>query len=111
VTVNCANGTPYSISAVGGNPLCLGNSIVNILTAPTAQPTQSPTYQLFKDAAHTSPLATGSTISCGTTGTPLTGSGVGNAQTLTFYGLVSGSQSGLTPSGNYTDTATVTVTF
>jgi spore coat protein U-like protein len=57
-------------------------------------------------------LASGSNACGSAAGTAITGTGTGSAQTQTIYGQVYGSF-GPTPTvaGNYTDTATVTVTF
>jgi spore coat protein U-like protein len=114
VTVNCANGTAYSISAVGTLPYCSANTPLNGMLAPNQNTVFGAAYSLFKDAAHTLPLAGLSIIGCGTTpGTAITGTGSGTGQTQTIYGLVYGTIPGnlSSPSGNYTDTATVTVTF
>ncbi len=111
VTINCANGTAYSISAVGIAPACTGSSFLgNTMYSSTNTSASSPYYQLFKDSAHSVALAANTT--CGPLGTALTGTGTGVAQTLTIYGLLYGSTGSTASSaGNYTDTATVTVTF
>jgi spore coat protein U-like protein len=117
VTVNCVNGTAYSIAAVGTVPGCYTNgtlTVYNVMTSPS-NPTiivDTPGYILFRDSAHQLPLLTGS--SCGTPGTAITGTGTGSAQTQTIYGLVYGSIPGTGQTGapgSYTDTATVTLTF
>jgi spore coat protein U-like protein len=112
VTVNCANGTAYSISATGNSAACSNGTLIgNTMFSSTNTSGSSPYYQLFKDSAHSAPLL----AYCpggGPSGTALTGTGTGAAQTQTIYGLLNGS-TGSSPSsaGNYTDTATVTVTF
>lgn len=111
LTVNCSTNAPYSITAVGAVPGCLGATLINVMGA---SPTSNPGYTLFKDAAHTLPLAPAATNPCtGSTATALTGTGTGAAQTQTLYGQLSGTIQGNTATapGNYTDTATITMTF
>jgi spore coat protein U-like protein len=83
------------------------------MTPPGTPNLNSPGYLFFKDAAHTAPLLNSGNTSCGS-GTAITGTGSGAAQTQTIYGLVYGTVPGdttTTAAGNYTDTATVTLTF
>jgi len=117
VTVNCALSTTYSISAVGATPGCYGSTfgLYNAMAPQGTVNLDVPSYQLFKDAAHSLPLLaiSGGGGCAGTPGTAITGTGSGVAQTLTVYGIVYGTVPGNPTSapGNYTDTATVTVTF
>jgi len=116
ITVNCGSGTPYTITGAGANPGCAtagttASLVGNVMSPFNASNPTSPMYVLFKDSAHTLGLSAGAALSCGSL-TGLTGTGSGAAQTLTLYGYVQGSAtgSGGTP-GNYTDTATLTLSF
>ena len=98
LTVNCTNGTAYTISLNGGN-------------AGAIDPTQrrmsaganDVIYGLYRNAARTQPW--GSTIGTNT----VAGTGTGNPQAVTVYGRVA--PQATPPAGTYTDLIVVTVTY
>ena len=96
ITVACTAGAPYSVE--------LGNGQTG--AGPTSRRmtngAQSVIYGLYKDAAHTLPWGTGSSLL-------LAGTGVGSAQSLTVYGYLPAQS---TPSpGSYSDAVVVTLNY
>lgn len=109
VTINCANGTAYSLTATGAAPDCISGTTYNLMNGGN----NAPVYTLFKDAAHTLPLLPGPQVTCGNT-TAITGTGTAQPTTQTIYGLAYGALPGstnTTPAGTYSDTATITLSF
>ncbi|GLQ89818.1 Csu type fimbrial protein [Dyella flagellata] len=99
ISVTCTNNDAYRIALNGGGS---GNVSARTLSPSGGGGTVS--YQLYLDAAHSTPWGDG------TAGTSMyTGTGTGNAQTATVYGNVPAQT---TPApGNYSDTITATVAF
>lgn len=99
ISVTCTSNDAYRIALNGGGS---GNVSARTLSLQAGGGTVS--YQLYLDAAHSTPWGDGSA------GTSMyTGTGTGNAQTATVYGLVPAQA---TPApGNYSDTVTATVAF
>lgn len=99
VAVQCTNTTPYNVGLNAGTGT--GATTTNrLMTGGGA----TIGYQLFRDAART--LNWGNTVGTET----LAGTGNGQAQTLTVYGLVPVPTTVPAP-GTYTDTVQVTVTY
>lgn len=99
VTVQCTNGTPYTVGLSAGAGAGATVS-ARLLTGPAAQ---TVTYGLYRDASHTQ--VWGVTIGVNT----VAGTGNGAAQNLTVYGRVAPQT---TPgAGTYTDIVTATVTY
>lgn len=99
VAVQCTNTTPYNVGLNAGTGT--GATTTNrLMTGGGA----TIGYQLFRDAART--LNWGNTVGTDT----LAGTGNGQAQTLTVYGLVPVPTTVPAP-GTYTDTVQVTVTY
>jgi spore coat protein U-like protein len=99
VAVNCVNGTPYEVGLNAGNGP--GATVTNrSMTGPGAAQLH---YKLSRDTAHT--LNWGNTVGTDT----VAGTGTGTIQSLAVYGQLPANQS--VPSGNYSDTIVVTVTF
>ncbi|MBC8412149.1 MAG: spore coat protein U domain-containing protein [Nitrospira sp.] len=95
LSVNCNTGLPYSVAIDGGaNP---GNS--RRLAAAGGSFLD---YQLCKDSACSNPWGDGSSF-----GTAYEGQGTGAADSVSVYGQIFANQS--PPSGDYTDTVTITV--
>jgi spore coat protein U-like protein len=68
-------------------------------------------YNLYVDAAHTLPWSTAiGPSTCTTTGECFLGTGNGSAQSVSIYGVVPTTATA-PPSGTYTDTVTMTITF
>lgn len=104
VSVTCTSGSPYSIAMDNGSNASGSQrrmiSGANFLS-----------YDLYVDAAHTSPwsTATGSGT-CTTSGDCYLGTGNGSAQSVNIYGVVPTTATA-PPPGTYTDTVTMTITF
>lgn len=104
VSVTCTNGSPYSIAMDNGSNASSGQrrmiSGSNFLN-----------YDLYVDAAHTAPWLTATSNSaCTTTGQCYLGTGSGSAQSISIYGVVP-TTAAAPPSGTYTDTVTMTITY
>lgn len=112
VTINCASGAPFSLSAVGSSPACFGSELVNLMTNNPSN-LNVPAYGLYADSARTQPLSAGATNPCGGPQTAISGTGTGANQTVTIYATVAGTAPGNspTPAGSYSDVATMTLTF
>ena len=99
LAATCTQGTPYSVGLTKG-----GSPIATVLSRRLRSfSTDDLVYQLFQDPSRT--IAWGDTIGTDT----VAGTGNGNAQTLTVYGRIPGSQ--FVGPGAYSDTVTVTLTF
>jgi spore coat protein U-like protein len=104
VSVTCTGGSPYSIAMDNGSNASGSQRRMisggNFLS-----------YNLYVDAAHTSPWSTATGASnCTTTGDCFLGTGNGSAQSVNIYGVVPTTATA-PPSGTYTDTVTMTITF
>jgi spore coat protein U-like protein len=99
VTVTCTNGDAYTIALNGGTTS--GGSISQRKMTDGASHYLN--YNIFQNAGHTTLWGDG------TTGNTLSGTGTAVAQNYTGYGSITASQT--VPSGSYTDTITVTITF
>ena len=99
VSVTCTNTTPYTVGLDGGT--ATGATVAaRKMTGPRGALLA---YSLSRDSAHT--LNWGNTIGTDTQ----SGSGNGNAQTLTVFGQIAANQ--FVAAGNYTDTITATITY
>jgi spore coat protein U-like protein len=104
VSVTCTSGSPYSIAMDNGanasgsrRRMISGGNFLN--------------YNLYVDAAHTQPWSTAiNSTTCTTSGDCFLGTGNGSAQSVNIYGVVPTTATA-PPSGTYTDTVTMTVTF
>lgn len=96
--VQCSRTTPYNVGLGAGQ-----NSSGNINARRMVQGANSVGYQLYRDAART--LVWGNTVGTNTVG----GTGSGNTQSLTVYGIVP--MQATPPAGTYSDTVVVTVTY
>jgi spore coat protein U-like protein len=104
VSVTCTGGSPYSIAMDNGSNAS-GNQRRMISGANFLS------YNLYVDAAHTSPWSTATgASSCTTAGDCYLGTGNGSAQSVNIYGAVPTTATA-PPSGTYTDTVTMTITF
>ena len=100
VAVTCSNTTPYNVGFDAG---ANGGSVTTRKMKGGASNTEFVNYSLFTTAARTSNW--GNTVGTDT----VTGTGNGNAQTVTIYGRVPTQTLG--SPGAYADTVTVTVTY
>lgn len=100
VTVTCTNGTPWAASAGVG-----GGSGATFASRKMTSGSNLLNYTLYSDSGRTTIWGDGT----GGTAT-VTNTGSGNAQNFTVYGRVFSGQT-TTPSGSYSDTVVVTVTF
>ena len=99
VSVNCSNGAPYQVSLGGG-------SNQSGSTRRMAGPLSSYlNYELFRDSARTLAWGDGSAQ----LGSRQSGTGSGNAQSLTVYGRIPAGQS--PAAGSYSDSVVVTVEY
>ncbi len=104
VSVTCTNGSPYSIGMDNGanasgsqRRMKSGTNFLN--------------YGLYTDAAFTNAWTTSATNStCTTTNSCALGTGSGAAQSVTIYGQVP-SVGSAPPTGTYSDTVTMTITY
>ena len=98
LAVTCTNTTPYTVGLDAGAGS--GATVTNrLMTGPGSA---TVVYGLFSDAGHSANWGNSS-------GSWVSGTGNGNAQTLTVYGQISPQT---TPApGAYADTVNVTVTF
>lgn len=93
LTVNCPNGTPYTIG--------LSNGANYSSTRRMAWGASHIAYQLYLDNARTSEWTTSST---------LTGAGNGADQTFTVFGRIQAGQA-ISYTGSYSDTIVATITY
>lgn len=99
VTVTCTNGASYSVGLNEGTTSG-GTTTARKMVGQTSSATID--YQMFQDAARTTNWGNAS-------GSWVTGTGTGSAQSLTIYGRMPAQT---TPQPDtYTDTVTVTVTY
>lgn len=98
VNVTCTADLPFQIGLDGGTTAG-GTTTTRLMT----NGTDTVTYQLFQDAART--VNWGNTLGTDT----LASTGTGSTQTFPVYGVVPPQTT--PPSGNYSDTIGVTVTF
>ena len=98
IAVQCTNTTPYNIGLDGGLTGAASPTTRKMASGPNQV-----TYGIFRDAARTLPW--GDTIGTNTQ----TGTGNGATQNFTAYGRVSPQST--PPSGTYSDTIVVTVTY
>jgi spore coat protein U-like protein len=104
VLVTCTSGSPYSIAMDNGSNasgsqrrMISGSNFLN--------------YNLYVDPAHTLPWSTATGAgTCTTTGNCYLGTGNGSPQSIDIYGVVPVTATA-PPSGTYTDTVTMTITF
>lgn len=100
VTVTCSNGTSYN---VGLNTGLNASGSTRRMSDGGATPNYL-TYEMYSNSGRTS--IWGNTVGTDT----VAGTGNGTDQALTVYGRVPSGQQTV-PTGSYTDTVTVTVTF
>lgn len=93
LTVNCPNGTPYTIG--------LSNGANYSSTRRMAWGASHISYQLYVDNARTSEW---------TTSSALTGTGNGADQTFTVFGRIQAGQA-ISYTGSYSDTIVATITY
>ena len=93
LTVNCSNGTPYTISLGNGNNYSGGRRMTNGTT--------NINYYLYSDSSRSTQWNSTSTQ---------TGTGSGNDQTLTIYGRIPSGQS-VPYVGAYNDTIIATISY
>ena len=93
LTVNCSNGTPYTVALDNGTNYSAGRRM--------ASGASYINYYLYSDNARTSQWNSSSTK---------VGTGNGSDQTLAVYGRVPSGQS-VTNTGSYADTVIATVTY
>lgn len=103
VDVTCANGTTYDIGLDAGANSSDGTVSTRRMTDGAATPNYL-SYQMYQDSGHTT--VWGNTVGTDT----VAATGTGSTQTNTVYGQIPSGQQA-TPTGSYTDTVTVTVTF
>jgi spore coat protein U domain-containing protein, fimbrial subunit CupE1/2/3/6 len=101
--ITCTNGDHYTIALNAG--LGSGATIpVRVLTK-LAAPTGTLRYTIYTTTARTTVWGNG------ISGSTVTGTGTGVAQTLTVPGTIFAGQGGTATPGNYTDSVMITVTF
>jgi spore coat protein U-like protein len=98
ISVTCTNGTGYNVGISAG-----GGTGATVASRKMTNGANTLNYTLYRDAGRTN--VWGVTIATDT----LIGTGSGAAQPIDVYGRVPGSQAA--PSGGYTDTVTITVTY
>ena len=104
VSVTCTNGSPYSIGMDNGlnvsgsqRRMKSGSNFIN--------------YNLYTDAGRTNAWTTASSsTTCATTNSCALGTGNGSAQSVSIYGRVP-SIGTAPPTGAYTDTVLMTITY
>ncbi len=104
VSVTCTNGSPYSIGMDNGANFSgtrrMKQGTTNFLS-----------YGLYIDAGRTNAWTTAASSSaCTTTNSCFLGTGSGSAQSVNIYGRVP-STGTAPPTGTYTDTVTMTITY
>jgi spore coat protein U-like protein len=103
-SVTCTNGSPYSIGMSNGANYA--NSTRNMVSGGN-----SIGYGLYVDSAYTYPWTTGASNStCTTANDCYLGTGSGSAQSINIYGQVPITATA-PPSGTYSDTVTMTITY
>ncbi len=117
IEVNCTDGTPYNIAMNAGSNYTsvltqtgideYGDPVMELLPGCQRQATNGTNYlqyNLYQNDTHTSVWGDG-----GLCGQAKSGTGDGNPQLHTVYGRVP--SQAVPPSGNYSDTLTVTVNY
>jgi spore coat protein U-like protein len=99
VDVTCANGTAYDVGLDAGTA-----TGATVTTRQMTSGANTLNYALYSDSGRTTNW--GNTVATDT----VTGTGDGTAQSLTVYGRIPSGQ-GTVPTGAYSDTITVTVTY
>jgi spore coat protein U-like protein len=99
IDVTCANGTAYDVGLDAGTA-----TGATVTTRQMTSGANTLDYALYSDTGRTTNW--GETVSTDT----VTGTGDGTAQTLTVYARIPSGQ-GTVPTGAYSDTITVTVTY
>ena len=92
LTVTCSMGTGYAVNLDPGSTT--GSTVLSRLLAGTGSNTHTVQYQLYSDSGR---------------GTVVTGTGTGNAETITVYGKVPAQT--IPPADAYSSTETATITF
>lgn len=100
ISVTCTSGTAWAASADAG----AGGATATLSSRKMKNGTNLLGYSLYTDSAG------GTLWGDGTTGSTISDTGSGVAQSKTFYGRVPSGQTSL-PAGAYADTVTVTVTY
>ena len=100
ISVNCTNGTDYTLSLSGGGS---GDTAARRMVGPAST---NISYQLYQDAAR-------SNVWGNTTGSQVSGlgAGLGAAYQIDHTVYARATLVGNEPAGNYTDTVTATLTF
>lgn len=99
IDVNCTLDTAYNVGLDAG-----AGSGASVATRKLTSGTDLLNYTLYRDSGRTN--VWGNTVSSDTSA----GTGTGSTQNLTVYGRIISGQSSV-PSGSYSDTINVTVTF
>ena len=104
VLVTCTSGSPYSIGMGQGANYSSGSN--RMASSGNYIP-----YGLYVNSSYTYPWTTGaSNSSCTTTNDCYLGTGTGSAQSIPIYGQVP-TVATAPPSGTYSDTVTMTITY
>lgn len=98
ISVTCTNGTSYNVGISAG-----GGAGATTASRKMTNGANTLNYTLYRDAGRTN--VWGDIVSTDT----LPGTGSGAAQPIDVYGRIPGGQTA--PSGGYTDTVTITVTY
>jgi len=98
LAVTCTNGTAYEVSMNAGS-----GTGATVAARKMSSSSDLLTYSIYRDSGRTN--VWGVTSGSNT----VTGTGSGAAQTLNVYGRIPANQTA--PTGSYTDTVTVTVTY
>ena len=101
LTVTCSMGTGYAVNLDPGSTT--GSTVLSRLLAGTGSNTHTVQYQLYSDSGR------GTVWGDSSGGTPVTGTGTGNAETITVYGKVPAQT--IPPADAYSSTETATITF
>lgn len=99
VTVTCANGTAYNVGLDAGTA-----TAATVTSRKMTSGANTLSYALYRDSARTANW--GATVGTDT----VAGTGSGAGQALTVYGRIPSGQQAA-PTGVYSDTITVTVTY
>lgn len=105
VSVTCTNGSPYSIGMDNGANFSGSRRMKQGATANFLS------YSLYVDSGRTNAWTTAASSStCTTANSCFLGTGSGSAQAVNIYGRVP-STGTAPPTGTYTDTVTMTITY
>jgi spore coat protein U-like protein len=100
ITANCTSGAPYSISLGLGN----GAGVTDPAARKMTKSSDTLTYGIYRDPARTSASVWGDL-----TTNDFDGNGAGTAQSIPVYGRIPPQP--VPPSGTYSDTVIVTITY